>query len=91
MPKQIDVTTAKRPVRDFLQSLRPVREPVELVVEGEVFARIIPPQELSDSEKEAIILKGWQFVQKARARNKGVPTKQLEKEVEQAVKQVRER
>lgn len=91
MAKRIDLATAKKPVRDFLQSLGPIREPVELLVGDEVFARIVPPGGLSDAEKEEVVRKGWEVVQKARARNQGASTKEIEKSVQLAVKRVRAR
>ena len=47
------------------------------------------PDELSLEVKEKILLEGWFAVQRARARNKGVPEREIAKVVDAAVKRVR--
>jgi hypothetical protein len=51
MGQRIDLATARKPVRDFIRGLGKVREPVELVLDGTLVARIIAPTDLSDAEK----------------------------------------
>ena len=58
MTQRIDVTTTKKPVRQFLQELGTLRSPVELVVEDTVVAKLIPPAELSEKEKQRILRQG---------------------------------
>lgn len=91
MTQRIDVTTTKKPVRQFLQELGTLRSPVELVVEDTVVAKLIPPAELSEKEKQRILDKGWQAVQCARSRTRGIPASVIQKEVDEAVREVRAR
>ena len=91
MPQRIDLATTQKPVRDFIRSLGKVREPVELVLDGNLVARIIPPTELSDAEKQRILAEGWAVVEEARARTKGIPASVIQKAVDKAVREVRAR
>ncbi len=91
MSQTIDLGTTTKSVREFIRKLGPLREPIDLVSNGTVVARITPPSELSDAEKRQILDDGWKLVQKARARNVGVPEKDIAKVVAAAVKQVRRR
>lgn len=68
-----------------------VRDPVELVLNGSVVARIVPPTELSEAERQRVLDEGWAVVEKARARTKGIPASAIQKAVDQAVREVRAR
>jgi hypothetical protein len=87
--KRISLNTAPRAIRDFVSALPFGPDGVELELNGHVICKIIPPSQLSDAEKEAIVEKGWELVCRARERNKGVPAKVIEREVRQAVNRVR--
>jgi hypothetical protein len=89
--KTVDVTEDQQPVSEFLRNLGPVRQPIQLVLEGEVVARLVSPHEISDTEKERILQEGWKAVQKARARNRGVSEREIGKAVAAAVRRVRSR
>jgi hypothetical protein len=88
MTQRIDLAAATKPVREFFQDLGPFREPIELLVEGTVVAKLIPPAELSDEEKQRILREGWQVVEKARANAAGRSTTAIQKEVDAAVREV---
>ena len=85
----LDVTENHQRVSEFIKKLQPVRESIEIVLGGTLVGRLFPPEELSREEKETIHQKGWLAVQKARARNKGFPEREIAKVVNAAVKQVR--
>jgi hypothetical protein len=89
MSQSIDLGSAHSYVRDFIRQLGPIREPIDLVSEGTIVARIVPPTELSDAEKRQAVEESWQLVQKARARNAALPEQEIAKVVDDAVKRVR--
>ena len=91
MPQRIDLDTKQEPVQEFIRGLGKVREPVELILDGNLVAKIIPPSEFSDAEKERILDEGWAVVEKARAHTKGIPASLIQKEVNKAVREVRAR
>jgi hypothetical protein len=91
MGQRIDLATARKPVRDFIRGLGKVREPVELLLDGNLVAKIIPPTELSDAEKQRIVEEGWGVVEKARARTKRIRASVVQEVVDQAVREVRAR
>ncbi|MBI1902722.1 MAG: hypothetical protein HYS13_16605 [Planctomycetia bacterium] len=89
MTQRIELSAADMPLRDFIAGLAPIREPVELVLRGTAVARIVPPSELSDAEKQQILDEGWAVVDKTRARMKGVKSSVVRKAVDKAVRAVR--
>jgi hypothetical protein len=91
MSPRIDIAMANKPVRELLQDLEPLREPVELVIEGTVVAKLVPPTEMTDLEKQRILAEGWQAVKKARENAGGKAASEIQKEVDQAVREVRSR
>ncbi len=58
MTQRIDLETVKKPVRDFINGLGQIRGSVELFLADKVVAKIVPPEELSEAEKESILQKG---------------------------------
>src|SRR5438876_229686 len=91
MGRRIDLATTRKPVRDFIRGLGKVREPVELLFNGDLVAKIIPPTDLSDAEKQQILDEGWTLVERARARTKGIPASTVQQAVNKAVQEVRAR
>lgn len=89
--QKLDLDAADPAVKQFFLSLPSDPEGVELVLEGDVFCRIIGPQELPQQTKEALFARGRELVRLARERNKGTSAKQIEREVNQAVGEVRRR
>ncbi len=86
--RQIDVTKRKE-VSGFFKSLSRFKKPVEIVLEGQVVGRLVPPGKLSAAKKEQLLRRGRELVQKARARTVGVSARELGKLVDRAVKRVR--
>jgi hypothetical protein len=91
MGQRIELATARKPVRDFICGLGKVREPVELFLNGDLVARIIPPTDLSDAEKQEIMKAGWAVVERARARTKRTSASAIQHAVDKAVQEVRAR
>lgn len=89
--KRIKLDTAARAVKEFVRGLPVDANGVELELEGHVLCKIIPPSQLSEAQREAVVKKGWQLIEQARERNKGVPAATIAREVRQAVKEVRRR
>lgn len=88
---RVKLDTAAPAVKEFLRTLPSDPEGVELELEGTVLYKLIAPQQLTEPEKRAIIDRGRELVRQARERNKGVPAKVIEREVRQAVDEVRRR
>ena len=78
-------------IKDFLRGLPLGTEGVALEVDGSVLCKVIDPHQLSDADRDAILQTGWERVRRARDRNKGVPAKIIDREVSEAVEEVRGR
>jgi hypothetical protein len=91
MTQRIDLAVANKPVREFICSLGKFREPIELVFQGTIVAKLIPPSELSDTEKERVLQEGWQVVEKARTNAARLSAGEIQKAVDQTVREVRGR
>ncbi len=89
MIAQVDVGSGKQSVAAMIRGLGKIRAPVELVMDGVVVAKLIPPTELSEREKQQVMEQGWKVVEKARARTKGASASVIQKEVKRAVREVR--
>ena len=87
--KTVDVTASEQKLADFIRSLGIVRQPIAIMLAGKVVARLVPPEELSEAEKEHILQEGWNLVEQARARNRSLPERDIAKIVNQAIKRVR--
>jgi hypothetical protein len=87
--KTLDITENRQPVADFIHELGPVRQPIDLIQGGQFVARLVPPGELSEAEKEEIVRKGWAFVTQARAKSRYIPEREIAKAVNETVKRVR--
>jgi hypothetical protein len=74
-------------VKEFFRRLPLSPDGVELELEGQVVCTVSPP--FSKAEKNALIERGRELVRRARERNKNVPSAVLQREVEEAVAQVR--
>lgn len=86
--KIIDVTKDLR-VAEFIRQLSPLRQPIQIVLNGQAVARLVPADELTEVERENILQEGWLAVQQARARNKGRSERVIGKAVDAAVHRVR--
>jgi hypothetical protein len=89
--KRVKVDSAAPAVKEFLRGLPLTANGVELELGGRVIGKLIPPSALSEHEKAALIARGRELVKRARARNKGVPARVLQRDVDSAVREVRRR
>ena len=89
MSHRIDVAAINMSVREFIHDLGVLREPVELVVEGAVVAKLIAPMEMSDAEKQRIVAEGLEIVEKARNNASRLSAGAIQTQVDKAVRKVR--
>src|SRR5262245_6169111 len=89
--KRINVDNAAPAVKEFLRRLPLSANGVELELGGRIIGKLIPPSELSQGEKAALMARGKELVQRARQRNRGVSARALQREVDDAVNEVRRR
>jgi hypothetical protein len=89
--KHIVIDQHDEQVREFIRSLSLEPDGVELELDGQVVCKVIAPHQLSDEERDAILTRGWKLVERTGERNKGVSSKVIEREVNEAVDQVRRR
>ncbi len=89
--KKIDVTRNRQRVAEFVRGLGRITCPIEIMVDGNVIGRFLPPGELSEAKKEKVLRRGWQLVLEARARTRGIPQKTIGTIVDAAVQKVRAR
>lgn len=90
MTKRIDLAK-EQPLHDFIKRQGRIREPIELVLGDNIVAKIVSPTEVSNGKAAAVIARGRELVRQARERNKGVSANVIEREVRQAVSEVRRR
>jgi hypothetical protein len=88
---RVKLDSAPLAVKAFVRGLPLDREGVELELNGQVVCKVIGRHELSDSERDAILKDGLGLISRARQRNKGVPSKVIDREILAAVKQARGR
>jgi hypothetical protein len=88
--KRVILDTEIPEVQEFIQKL-PLQDGVELELGGRLICKVIGPHQLTEDEKKDLIERGREIVARARERNKGVSAKVIEREVRQAVNEVRQR
>jgi hypothetical protein len=89
--RRINVDRVQPAVKDFLRNLPVEQDGVELELGGRVICKVIPALQFSEAEKKALMKERWRLVRKAQERNKGVPARVIEREVREAVDEVRRR
>jgi len=87
--KHINLDTAADDVKEFVSTLPLGDDGVELELDGQVICKVLPPQGFSEADQAVLIERVRQLVHQARQRNRGVPSKVIEREVGQAVDEVR--
>jgi hypothetical protein len=76
-------------VKQFVRSLPLKSEGIDLELEGRVICKVVPPFE--EAEKSLLIERGRALVEAARRRNRGTPARVIEREVRDALGEVRRR
>lgn len=89
--QRVQVDAAVPAVKDFILSLPLDRGDIELELNGEVVCRVINAAKATEKEKAGIVAEGWELVRRARERNRDVPAKVIEREVNEAIAEVRSR
>ena len=89
--KRVNLNGAAPAVKQFVSTLAADADGVELELDGRVLCRLVPPAQLTEAEKKALVEERWQLIRKARLRNRGVPATVIAKEVRDAVEEVRRR
>jgi hypothetical protein len=87
--KRVNVNRADAAVRKFLRSIALGPDGVELELNGKVIGKLIPPFTLSEADKKALVEQRWHLIRQAQKRNRGVPSRIIEREIQEAVDQVR--
>lgn len=87
--KKVNLDSAAPAVKKFVKSLPVSAEGVELELNGRVFAKIVPPAQLSDAEKDAYLAEVKDMLRRSRERNKGVTAQEIERDIRAATKTVR--
>jgi hypothetical protein len=91
MTQRVDDSRDKKSIREFLRGLGEVRSSVDLVLEGYVIARLVPPTEMTAEEKRQVLDEGLSVLQRVDLRTKGMPASVINDEVRKAVQEVRAR
>lgn len=89
--KRLNLDRATPSVKKFVRGLRPDSEGIMLELNGQVLCKVIPATQFSEAEKMALLERGRELIRQARERNRGVPTRVIEREVRDAVRMVRSR
>jgi hypothetical protein len=90
--KRITLDTASAAVKKIVQSLPMESDGVELELQGQVVCTVVPPHGFTETNDAALMLeRGRRLVRRARERNKGVPFQVIQREVREAVAEVRRR
>jgi hypothetical protein len=89
--KQIKLDRQDERVKEFIRALPIEPDGVELELNGKVICKVVGARHLADAERETILERGRELVKRARQRNQVVPAKVLEREVQEAVDEVRGR
>ena len=76
-------------VKQFVRSLPIEADGVALELDGRVVCKVVPA--FSETDTQRLIARGRELVRRARERNRGVPARVIECEVQEAVKEVRRR
>lgn len=89
--QRVAIDEASTAVREFIRGLPLDSNGIALELDGKVVCEILPPSELTDESRAALIARGRQLARRARDRNRVVSAKTLEREIEDAVAAVRQR
>jgi hypothetical protein len=87
--KRVNVDGADAAVRKFLKSIALGADGVELELNGKVIGKLLPPFAFSEADKKALVEQRWKLIRQAQIRNRGVPSRIIEREIREAVDQVR--
>ena len=89
--RNVDLDKAPAAVKKFFRGLPIDNGGIALKMDGRVVARLIGPNQLSDSERKALIEKVKTSIRKARQRTKDIPPRVIRREIEESIAEVRRR
>lgn len=87
--KRVPIDAAAANVKDFVRALPLDCGGVDLELEGRVICTVLPPDRPAVGDSLALIERGRELVRRSRERNRDVPAQTIEREVREAVEQVR--
>ncbi len=87
--RRVNLDHAPAAVRKFLKSIARCADGVELEMNGELIGKLVSPFAFTEAEKKALIEQRWQLIRQAQKRNRRVPGRMIEREIREAVEQVR--
>jgi hypothetical protein len=85
----VNLDAAAPAVKKLVSTLPMDPEGVELALADRVVCKVVPPRQLAEADKAALLAEGKELLRRARARNKGVPARVLDREITEAVRSVR--
>jgi hypothetical protein len=89
--KHISLDREDERIQQFLCSLPLDPEGSVLELHGQPVLRVLPPASRTTAEQDDLVQRARELIDRARQRNRGVSAREIEREVAQAVDQVRRR
>ncbi len=89
--ERVKLDGAPASVKRFVRSLRIQNNGVELELDGQVLCRVVPAADFTEVEKAVLIDRAKEMIRGARQRNAGIPSRILQRDVREAVDEVRRR
>ena len=89
--QRVNLDSAIPAVQDFVRGLQLEPDGVELMLGGEVVCKVVGPQRLTEADRTVLLDRVTQQLQRAHERTKGIPARVIEREVREAVSEVRAR
>ena len=89
--QRVSLDHAPPMVTKFLRSLPIEPAGVELELNGSVVCKVLSLQQFTESERTELVNRGRALLKKANARNRGASSRSVERSVEKAIEQVRQR
>ena len=87
--KRLNLENAAPAVQQFIRTLPATSDGFELAFGDRVIWKLVPPAQLSESQKSALLAEGKELLRRTRERNEGVPARVIEKEIRDATAMVR--
>jgi hypothetical protein len=89
--ERVDLGSGEQCVREVISGLGRLCAPIELMLDGALVGKLIPPTERSNAERVRFLDEDWAVVEKARTRTRGILESVNRKEMSKAVREARAR
>ena len=89
--KRLNLNEVPDDVQRSFRSLPTNAEGLELKLDGIIICEVFPPRTSFESERATLIARGRNLAKRSRDRNARVPTRVIEREIQQAIDEVRRR